>query len=363
MGVRCPLSHLVPLGHPGTFYHSPYSDNRTAPDTYILKLKLLKLKLKLKRLKLLKLKLKLLKLKLKLLKLLKLKLKLLKLKLKLLKLKLKLLKLKLLKLKLLKLKLLKLKLMKLLLLNLKLLKLKLLKLKLLKLKLLKLKLMKLLLLLRDDSGVSEGTLSLFINPADPSRDWLPSNTEQACQVCLVPPLPADSTHHQVVVMDNSVPLFTRVSKTCPLPFQVKTLDFEPELIYDSDASSHCSNQTLIILPPLPLVGARLASWLISSLSQLWASGKRIKNSYTSPAKVVEVALPPPRLPPLRYPAWFLQRFLLPSSSLKPIILEISMLHSSRSWILSSVPRHRLLTCSVTLPPSLPHQHFLFPAPS
>ncbi|MED6253467.1 hypothetical protein ATANTOWER_030387, partial [Ataeniobius toweri] len=30
--------------------------------------------------------------------------------------------------------------------------------------------------------------------------------------------------------------------------------------------------------------ARLASWLISSLSQLWASGKRIKNSYTSPAK-------------------------------------------------------------------------------
>ncbi|MEQ2286196.1 hypothetical protein AMECASPLE_039801 [Ameca splendens] len=30
--------------------------------------------------------------------------------------------------------------------------------------------------------------------------------------------------------------------------------------------------------------ARFASWLISSLSQLWASGKRIKNSYTSPAK-------------------------------------------------------------------------------
>ncbi|MEQ2227466.1 hypothetical protein ILYODFUR_037958 [Ilyodon furcidens] len=30
--------------------------------------------------------------------------------------------------------------------------------------------------------------------------------------------------------------------------------------------------------------ACLAPWLISSLSQLWASGKRIKNSYTSPAK-------------------------------------------------------------------------------
>ncbi|KAK5598881.1 hypothetical protein CRENBAI_002516 [Crenichthys baileyi] len=36
--------------------------------------------------------------------------------------------------------------------------------------------------------------------------------------------------------------------------------------------------------PTACRSARLASWLISSLSQLWASGKRIKNSYTSPAK-------------------------------------------------------------------------------
>ncbi|KAK5607297.1 hypothetical protein CRENBAI_002257 [Crenichthys baileyi] len=44
-----------------------------------------------------------------------------------------------------------------------------------------------------------------------------------------------------------------------------------KLDYDSDASSL-------------YLSVCLALWLLSSLSKLWASGKCIKNSYTSPAK-------------------------------------------------------------------------------
>ncbi|KAK5608742.1 hypothetical protein CRENBAI_020955 [Crenichthys baileyi] len=58
---------------------------------------------------------------------------------------------------------------------------------------------------------------------------------------------------------------------------------------------------------------RLAPWLISSWSQFWASGKHIKNSYTPPAKVAEVALPPHRLPSLvpgpRFPQFFPSIFI------------------------------------------------------
>ncbi|MEQ2286039.1 hypothetical protein AMECASPLE_038132 [Ameca splendens] len=65
--------------------------------------------------------------------------------------------------------------------------------------------------------------------------------------------------------------------------------------------------------------------------------------------VAEVALPSPRLPPLRHPAQLLQWFSsdlvsqtdlpalqAPTSSSAPVISQSSLLHSSRPWILSRV---------------------------
>ncbi|MEQ2297347.1 hypothetical protein AMECASPLE_033881 [Ameca splendens] len=100
-------------------------------------------------------------------------------------------------------------------------------------------------------------------------------------------------------------------------------------------------------------------FLVSALGK-W---KPIKNSCTSPAMRR-------RGSPASSPAPAATSPNLVSPAVSPFIFILqtdhptfSLLHSSRSWILSSAPRHPLLTCSVSSPPSLLRQHFLFPAPS
>ncbi|KAK5610130.1 hypothetical protein CRENBAI_010986 [Crenichthys baileyi] len=109
---------------------------------------------------------------------------------------------------------------------------------------------------------------------------------------------------------------------------------------------------------------------------LWASGKRIKNSYTSPAKrrrgrptssPAPAAASPGLAAPAISPPIFVPKTDPPApqvstSSSTPAIPQSSLLHSSRSWILSSAPTHPLLTCSGSSPPSLSRQISLFPAP-
>ncbi|MED6243460.1 hypothetical protein ATANTOWER_020562, partial [Ataeniobius toweri] len=90
---------------------------------------------------------------------------------------------------------------------------------------------------------------------------------------------------------------------------------------------------------------------------LWASGKRIKNSYTSPAKRRRGSPASSPAPAAASPGLISPAVLLPSSSLKPIIFPASFIS-----FMDSPPALHVIPDSpaVTSPPSLPHQYFLFP---